>query len=48
MTYLKKRFKQKIATIGGKGKTVEKQKRKEEEVKKRQEEANRLVQEVEN
>ena len=49
MTYLKKRFKQKIATIGGKGKTVEKQKRKEEEeAKKRQEEANRLVHVAEN
>ena len=44
MTTLRKRFKQKTATVGGKGKAVDKQKRKEEEdAKKRQEEANRLV-----
>ena len=49
MTTLRRRFKQKIATVGGKGKLAEKQKRQEEEeAKKRQEEANRLVQEVEN
>ena len=46
MTALRRRFKQKIAIVGGKGKVDEKQKRKEEEEeeKKRQEEANRLVQ----
>ena len=44
MKALRKRFKQKITTIGGKGKLVEKKKRKEEEeAKKREEEANRLV-----
>ena len=49
MTDLKKRFKQNIAIVGGKGKSVEKQKKQEEEeAKKRQEEANRLVHEVEN
>ena len=49
MTALRKRFKQKIATVGGKGKLIEKKKRKEEEeAKKRQEEANRTVQEAEN
>ena len=47
MTALRKRFKQKIATIGGKGKAAEKLKRKEkEEVKKSQEESHRLSQEA--
>ena len=49
MTSLRKRFKQKITTVGGKGKLAEKQKRQEEEeAKKREEEANRLVQEAKN
>ena len=49
MTNLKKRFKQKIAIVGGKGKSAEKQKRQEEEeAKKRQEVVNILVQEAEN
>ena len=49
MTTLRKRFKQKTATVGGKGKAVDKQKRKEEEeAKKRQEEAKKLVQEAKN
>ena len=44
MTALKKRFKQKITTVGGKGKTVEKSKKlEEEEAKKRQEDASILV-----
>ena len=49
MTALRKRLKQKIATVGGKGKAAEKLKRQEEEeAKKREEEANRIVQEAEN
>ena len=44
MTALRKRFKKKIAIVGGKGKAKEKLKRKEEEeAKKREEEASRLV-----
>ena len=44
MTALRQRFKQKITTIGGKGKDVEKLKKQEEEVaKKRKEEAHRLA-----
>ena len=47
MTALRKRFKQKIETVGGKGKAMEKLKRQEEEeAKKREEEANRLAQEA--
>ena len=47
MIALRKRFRQKITTVGGKGKLAEKQKRQEEEkAKKREEEANRLVQET--
>ena len=46
---LMKRFKQKITTVGGKGKAVEKDKKLEEEdAKKREEDAVRLVQEAEN
>ena len=49
ITALKKRFKQKITTMGGKGKTSEKAKKlEEEEAKKREGDANRLVQEAEN
>ena len=49
MTALKKRFKQKITTMGGKGKTLEKAKKlEEEEAKKREEDVRRLAQEVEN
>ena len=49
MAALRKRFKQKIATIGGKGKIVEKQKKKEEEeARKREVEAIKIVQEVGN
>ena len=45
MTALRKRFKQKIATVGGKGKATEKAKKLEEEqAKKREEYASRLVQ----
>ena len=48
MTALRKIFKQKITTIGGKGKAAKKLKRQEEEeVKKRQEEDHRLAQEAE-
>ena len=47
MTTLRRRSKQKINTIGGKGKYVDKLKRKEEDVeKKKQEEAHRLSQEA--
>ena len=47
MTALRKIFKQKITTVGGKGKTAEKLKRQEEEeAKKREEEASRLVEEA--
>ena len=49
MTALRKRFKQKIATMGWKVKAVDKLKRKEEDAaKKRQEEPHSLAQEVEN
>ena len=49
MTALRKRFKQKIATVGGKGKATEKAKKLEEEqAKKREEDAIILVQEAEN
>ena len=49
MTSLRKRFKQNIATVGGKGKAAEKlNMQEEEEAKKREEEARRLVEEVEN
>ena len=49
MTALRKRFKQKIATMGVKVKAVYKLKRQEEDAaKRRKEEAHRLVQEVEN
>ena len=48
MTTLRKRFKKKITTIGGKGEAVEQQKKQEEEVvKKRGEEALKLWQELE-
>ena len=48
MTTLKKRFQQKITTVGGKGKNVQKTKTaEEEEAKNREEYARRLVQEVE-
>ena len=44
MIALRKRFKQNITIVGGKGKAVEKLKRQEEEeAKKREEEANRLI-----
>ena len=47
MTALRRRFKQKITTIGGKGKAHDQLKRQEEEAtKKRQEEAHRLAQEA--
>ena len=47
MTALRRRFKQKITTIGGKGKSIEQQKKKQEEAaKKRQEEALKLSQEA--
>ena len=47
MIALRRRFKQKITTVGGKGKYIELQKKKEEEAaKKRQEEALRLSQEA--
>ena len=47
MTTLRKRFKQKITVVGGKGKLAEKEKRQEEEeAKKREEEAIRLVHEA--
>ena len=36
MTTLRRRFKHKIATVGGKGKLAEKQKRKEEEEEKKE------------
>ena len=42
MTALKKRFKQKITIVGGKGKTAQK-KFEEEEAKKREEDARRLT-----
>ena len=43
MTTLRRRFKQKITTVGGKGKATVQLKRKEEEAaKKRQEEAHML------
>ena len=46
MIALRRRFKQKITTVGGKGKVAEQQKKQEEEAtKKRQEEAQRLAQE---
>ena len=49
MTALRKRFKHKIATVGGKGKAAEKIKRQEEAAaKKWKEEAHRLAQEEEN
>ena len=49
ITTLKKRFKQNITIVGGKGKTLEKDKKlEEEEAKKREEDARRLVQEAEN
>ena len=49
MTSLRKRFKQKITTVGGKGKTTEKAKNpEEEEAKKREEDASKLVQEADN
>ena len=48
MTALRRRFKQKITMVDGKGKDIVQQKKQEEEAsKKRQEEAHRLVQEVE-
>ena len=48
ITTLKKRFKQKITTMGGKGKTSEKTKTlEEEEAKKREEDARILAQEEE-
>ena len=48
MTALRRRFKQKINIVGGKGKDAKQLKRKEEqETKKRQEEAHRLAQEEE-
>ena len=48
MTTLKKRFKQKITTMGEKGKIAEKTKTlEEEEAKKRQEDARRLAKEAE-
>ena len=47
ITALKKRFKQKITTMGGKGKTSEKTKTlEEEEVKKREEDARILAKEA--
>ena len=47
MTALRRRFKQKITMVGGKGKVAEQLKKQEEEAaKKRQEEALILVQEV--
>ena len=47
MTTLRKRFKEKITTVGGKGKVVEQQKKQEEEAaKKREEEALKLSQEA--
>ena len=47
ITALKKRFKQKITTMGGKDKTLEKAKKlEEEEAKKREEDGRRLVQET--
>ena len=42
MTALKRRFKQKITIVGGKGKTAQK-KAEEEEAKKREEDARRLA-----
>ena len=49
MIALRKRFKQKITTVGGKGKAAEKLNRKEEEeAKKREEEDKKLVQEADN
>ena len=48
MMDLRRRFKQNITTVGGKGKVSEKQKKQEEEASNKiQEEALRLVQEVE-
>ena len=48
MTALRRRFKQKITIVGGKGKAVEQLKiKEEEEAKKRHEEAHRLAQEAE-
>ena len=48
ITALRRMFKQKITTVGGKGKVAEKQKKQEEEAgKKKQEEAHRLSQEAE-
>ena len=46
MIALKKRFKQKITIVGGKGKTTQK-KAEGEEAKKREEDARRLAQEAE-
>ena len=47
MTALRRGFKQKITTVGGKGKAVEQLKKKEEEaVRKREEEALKLSQEA--
>ena len=40
ITALRKRFKQNIMTIGGKGKSIEKQRKKEEEAAKKMEEKN--------
>ena len=49
ITTLKKRFKQKIATVGGNGKAAKKAKKLEEEqAKKREEDASRFIQEAEN
>ena len=49
ITALKKRFKQNITTVGGKGKAAKKAKKlEEEEAKKREEDAIILVQEAEN
>ena len=48
MTALRRRFKQKITTVGRKGKVAEQLKKQEEEVaKKREEEAHRLAREAE-
>ena len=48
ITALKKRFKHKMTTMGGKGKNLEKAKKlEEEETKKREEDARRLAQEAE-
>ena len=48
MTSLRRRFKQNITAVGGKGKSIEQQKKQEEEyAKKRQEDALKLSQEAE-